>query len=120
MKILALAATLLIGIFMIFGGLQHFLKPAFYHPFVPDFLPYRTALVYLSGVVELLLGVAVLVPRLRAQAGWGIMLLMLAFLPVHLWDVFRVHPAIGSHKAALIRLPFQFLFILWAGFVAKQ
>ena len=44
---------------------------------------------------------------------------MLAFLPVHVWDVFRADPAIGTHGAALVRLPFQFVFILWAWLVAK-
>jgi len=30
------------------------------------------------------------------------------------WDVFSATPAIGSQKAALIRLPIQFLFIFLA------
>ena len=46
---------------------------------------------------------------------WGILILMLLFLPIHIWDVFSDTPAIGSHNAALIRLPVQFLliFIAW-------
>ena len=120
MKKLALVLSALIGLFMLWGGVLHFLKPAFYLPFVPDFLPFRTGFVALSGAVEILLGVAVLTPRFRSIAGWGIMMLMIAFLPVHVADVFRANPAIGTHAAALTRLPFQFLFILWAGFVAKN
>jgi uncharacterized membrane protein len=119
LKRLASVLSVLLGIFMIWGGVNHFLKPTFYVPFVPDFLPVREAFVALSGGVEILLGIAALVPRLRPAAGWGIMVLMFAFLPVHVWDVFRSEPAIGSHAAALIRLPIQFVFILWAGFVAK-
>ena len=119
MKRTALVLSVLIGLFMLWGGLFHFLKPAFYLPFVPDFLPYRAALVLLSGAVEILLGIAVLFPRTRRLAGWGILALMVVFLPIHIWDVFRIHPAIGSHPAALLRLPFQFLFILWSWFVAK-
>ncbi|MGY8948306.1 MAG: hypothetical protein ACKVJM_07915, partial [Flavobacteriales bacterium] len=46
---------------------------------------------------------------------WGIFILMLIFLPIHVWDVFSEHPAIGSHNAAMIRLLFQglILFIAW-------
>jgi hypothetical protein len=44
---------------------------------------------------------------------------MLAFLPLHLMDVFKDAPAIGSHKAALVRLPLQFVFILWAWFIYR-
>ena len=40
---------------------------------------------------------------------------MLLFLPIHISDVFSEAPAVGSHNAALIRLPVQFLliFIAW-------
>lgn len=118
MRKAALVLALMLGLFMLWGGLLHFLKPAFYLPFVPEFLPFRVAFIALSGAVEFLLGFAVLMPRIRSLASWGIMALMVVFLPVHVWDIFRTDPAIGSHAAALVRLPFQFLFILWAWFVA--
>lgn len=120
MRRLALVLTLLLGAFMILGGIQHLLKPAFYLPFVPPFLPFRMALVHLSGVLEIALGLAVLVPRLRPWGTRGVCLLMVLFLPIHAWDVVSAHPAIGSHAAALLRLPVQFLFILWAGFAARR
>ncbi len=44
---------------------------------------------------------------------------VLTFLPVHIADVFRETPAIGNHQAALIRLPFQFVFILWGWAVTR-
>lgn len=114
MKIVWKILQVLLAVFLIYAGIQHFLKPAFYEPFVPAFLPAKTAVVYVSGVVELLLGVALLIPKYTKVAATGIILLMLVFLPIHVWDVFSDTPAIGTHKAALIRLPFQFVFILWA------
>ena len=120
MRKTALVLSVLLGLFMLWGGLLHFLKPAFYLPFVPPFLPFRAAFVPLSGAVEILLGLGALLPRTRTRAGWGIMALMVAFLPVHVGDVFRGHPAIGTHAAALVRLPFQFVFIAWAWFVARH
>lgn len=119
MKYLTLVLSILLGLFMIFGGVNHFLKPDFYLPFVPPFLPLKEVVVLLSGVVEVVLGVGVLIPKFRFYAAWGILLLMLVFLPVHIYDLFIENPAIGSHKAALIRLPFQFLFIAWAWAASK-
>lgn len=119
MKYLTLILSVLLGLFMIFGGVNHFLKPDFYLPFVPPFLPLKEVIVLLSGVVEVVLGVGVLIPKFRFYAAWGILLLMLVFLPVHIYDLFIENPAIGSHKAALIRLPFQFLFIAWAWAASK-
>ncbi len=114
MKIFWKIAQVLLALFLIYGGIQHFLKPTFYEPFVPAFLPAKTMIVYLSGVAEIVLGILLLVPKYTKLAATGIIILMLVFLPVHVRDVFSETPAIGSHQAALIRLPFQFLFIAWA------
>ncbi len=102
---------ILFALFMIMGGVQHFLKPDFYLPFVPSFLPSPMTIIYLSGVIEMALGLLLLFRKYAKIAAHGIFLLMLLFLPVHIWDIITDTPAIGSPKAALIRLPFQFLFL---------
>ncbi len=119
MKIVKLILAILFGVFLIFGGINHFIKPEMYNPMIPDFLP-KLAINYITGVVELILGVVVLIPHYRSKAGLGIAILMCLFLPVHIWDVFRDDPAVGSHSAAMIRLPFQFVLILWAWFISKK
>ncbi|SOS48623.1 conserved membrane hypothetical protein [Tenacibaculum dicentrarchi] len=112
---------IILGVFMIFGGVQHFIKPTFYLPFVPTFLPFPIMIIYLSGILEIGLGVSLFLNKNYAKLGaLGIFYLMLLFLPVHIWDVFSSNPAIGSHTAALIRLPFQFLFIAWAWKIHKE
>jgi uncharacterized membrane protein len=118
MKIIKLILTLLFGAFMVYGGVNHFLKPAMYSPFIPDFLP-KELVNYLTGVVEIAVGLCVFVPKLRSVGTLGILILMVAFLPLHIIDVFKDSPAVGTHQAALIRLPFQFLFIAWAWFINK-
>ncbi len=114
MKILKLVLTFLFGAFMIFGGVNHFLKPAMYFPFFPDFLP-KEALNYLTGIAEIVVGIGVFIPKYRTQAALGILIMMLAFLPLHIWDVFKENPAIGSHQATLVRLPIQFVLIFGHG-----
>lgn len=111
MKIFWIVVRVLFAFFMIFGGVQHFLKPDFYIPFVPSFLPFTTAIIYVSGIIEILLGILLFIPKYAKIGALGVLLLMLIFLPIHVWDVFSATPAIGSHEAALIRLPVQFLFI---------
>lgn len=102
---------ILFAIFMAYAGIQHLINPNFYAPFVPAFLPFSMAIIYISGIVEILLGLMLLIPKYVKIGAYGIMLLMFAFLPIHIWDVFLDNPAIGSHQAALIRLPVQFIFI---------
>lgn len=119
MKNLKLILTYLFGAFLIFGGINHFIKPEMYAPFIPEFLP-SLAVNYLTGIVEIAVGVGVFIPRFRSMATLGILIMMLVFLPLHVFDVFKENPAIGSHQVALIRLPVQFLFIAWAWFIHKK
>lgn len=118
MKTLKFILTILFGIFMIAGGVNHFLTPESYFRLIPDFFP-KAITNYLAGVVEIALGIGVFIPGVRNLSTKGILLLMFIFLPLHVWDVFRDDPAIGSHNMAMIRLPVQFIFILWAWFISR-
>ncbi|WP_046244360.1 DoxX family protein [Hymenobacter terrenus] len=119
MKLAKKILTVLFGVMMMGAGVVHFTSPAAYVPMVPNFLP-QSAVVFASGVVEIVVGLGTLIPRFRAAATLLILVLMLAYLPLHVLDVFREHPAIGSHKLALIRLPFQFVLIAWAWFIHQK
>jgi uncharacterized membrane protein len=119
MKLLRKILTFLLGAFMIYAGYSHFANPDMYSPFIPNFLP-EGIVNYGAGVVEIILGIGTFIPAYRKQALFGILLLMLIFLPLHIIDVFAENPAIGSHKAAYVRLPVQFVFILWAWWMWKQ
>jgi len=96
------------------AGTAHFVWPAAFTRIVPPFLPAPYVLVYVSGAAELMGAVGVLVPELRAYAGWGLILLLLAVFPanVHM----ALHPADFERIPAWIlylRLPLQFVLIGW-------
>lgn len=101
----------IVALFMIYAGVQHFLKPEFYLPFVPAFLPFKTLVVYISGVVEIIIGVLLLTKKYQGMGSYALLVLMVIFLPIHINDVISDTPAIGSQKAAVIRLVIQFLAI---------
>ena len=84
-------------------------------PFVPTFLPLKLAIIYISGAVEIILGAMLLLKKYAKLGALGIFILLILFLPIHIWDVFSETPAIGSKQAAFIRLPIQFLliYIVW-------
>ena len=115
MKKIWFLLKVILALFLIFGGIQHFISPNNYIAFVPSFLPFTIAIIYVSGLFEILFGLALFFKKLETIGAWGILILMLLFLPIHIWDVFSNTPAIGSHNAALIRLLIQFvlIFIAW-------
>lgn len=103
----------IIALWMLVGGVAHFIVPEFFYPLVPDFLP-KWEVVILSGIPEILIGLGVLWPRTRALAGLGFTLLCLAFLPLHIWDLFRDNPAITPYPVAVFRVFLQFV-LMWIG-----
>lgn len=103
--------VIIMSVFMFYGGVQHFSNSVFYIPFVPDFLPFKIAIIYFSGVLEIAIALLLLIKKYRGIGAFSLFALMLVFLPIHIWDVFSDTPAIRSHQAALIRLPIQLVFI---------
>ncbi len=107
--------------FMVVAGIGHFLVPKSYMALVPPQLPAPMLLVYLSGAAEIGLGLALLVPRIRRLAAWGIIALLIAVYPANIYhavsgglDDPNLPAAFANPVLAYIRLPFQFLFIFWA------
>ena len=88
----------LLAILMISGGIQHFRSPDLYVPFVPSFLPFPFVIIYVTGLFEIVFGLALFSKKWSRLGAWGVLCLMLLFLPLHLWDVFSKTPAIGSHN----------------------
>lgn len=106
------------ALFYILGGVNHFINAQFYMPMMPPYLPWHAALVFLSGVAELGLGIAVLIPSLRRIAAWGIILLLIAILPANIHIALHNIPVFGATEGAgvwnWVRLPVQGVLILWA------
>ena len=106
------------GVFYIVAGANHFLNPGFYMPMMPPYLPLHRELVFLSGVAELVLGIAVLVPATRRAAAWGIILLLVAVFPANIHIALHDVPLGGAaHGAGALnwaRLPLQAVLIAWA------
>ena len=108
--------------FYVFAGVMHFVRPDVYLPMMPPYLPWPGPLVFLSGVAEVALGLAILVPRLRPVAAWGIILLLIAVFPANIHIALNNVPLFGNPEGAgiwnWVRLPMQGVLALWAWWYA--
>ena len=98
----------------IYVGIQHFIDPDFFLAIMPDYLPLHLEAVYLSGVFEILLGGMLLFKEYRKVAGWGLIALLLAVFPANIYlaqNEIAQQSINISQTAAIVRLPFQALFI---------
>lgn len=82
---------------------------------MPSYLPAHKTLVYLSGIAEIILGIAVCIPATKDLAIWGIILMLVIFLLVHFHMLSSVEAGAGLPNWALwLRLPLQFGLMYWA------
>jgi uncharacterized membrane protein len=103
------------------GGVTHFLSPSFYVAIVPAYLPRPLVFVHVSGAFEILFGGALLVPRFRRLAAWGLVALLIAVFPANVQMALH-HERYASWSVVLLwaRLPVQGLLVAWAWSYTKQ
>lgn len=106
---------LLACLFVVVGSL-HLIQPRSFRQIVPPKIPKPDLVVALSGIAEILGGVAILVPAVRPAAGWGLAVLLVAVLPANVYMATnRIEPN-GLHiPVALLwtRVTLQPLLIWW-------
>lgn len=112
---------------MVAIGVLHFAAADLFAQIVPPALPAPYVLVWLSGIIEIALGFALLPARTRRLAGYGLVALYVAVFPANLYMALsnvQVHGlpswiAQPSPTALFLRLPFQIVFIAWALWVSR-
>ena len=105
----------------IVAGVLHFVVPELYVQIIPPIFPAPLALVYLSGLAEIAVGIGLLVPRTRRYAAWATVALLVAIFPANVY--MATHGVIiagmpgGGDPSELVRwgrLPLQGVLILLA------
>lgn len=111
---LYLMVTLYVG-----AGLNHFIHPSSYYPIIPPYLPYHPLINILAGIAELVLGTMLIFKNTRKLAAYGIIILLILFIPAHIYMIQR-NGCMGDKVCwpawvAWVRLfPLQFILIWWA------
>jgi uncharacterized membrane protein len=108
---------LLLGLVLLVAGVGHFVNTEEFYGQVPDWLPLEAELVVLaSGVVELVLGLALLVGRHQVVVGWVVAAFFVAIFPGNVSQYVTGSDAFGleSDRSRLVRLFFQPVLVVWA------
>jgi len=108
-------AILIIG--YIGAGINHFVHPLGYVNIIPNYLPVHAVLNYLAGICEIAFGAMLIFPATRKWGAILLILLLAAFLTVHI-DMLQHAPLqVGSLYVtpiiAWVRLLLQPLLMLW-------
>ncbi len=106
-------------VFYIVAGINHFRNPENYYVIIPSYLPNPVLINIISGIAEIVLGILLIFPKTRKLAAYGIIILLVAFIPAHICMIQKGW-CMGSGYclpawATWVRLfPLQFLLMWWA------
>lgn len=97
------------------AGIMHFLKSKWYIPIIPPRIPHKLLLIHLTGVLEGYLAILLIIPSWRTIALSGIILMLILFLPVHVYMLYdKKFRKIFPRWLLWLRIPMQFVLIYWA------
>ena len=103
-------------------GIQHFTNTVFFTPIVPQILGFPEFWVYVSGLVEIILGLGLILPVSRRRAGFctAIFLILVYWANLNMWvndiTISGTNFSISGH---LIRLTAQLGMIWLALWIAQ-
>jgi uncharacterized membrane protein len=113
----AVGAVMGLGAVFMFSGVGHFVRTGPMSEMLPPWVPVRVALIYLTGLLEIALALALLLPSLRRLAGWACIAVLVLFFPANIYAAIN-QVGMGGHLWGpvylLIRGPLQIILIIWA------
>jgi len=109
----------LFGALLLISAVGHIVNPEFYAPLIPDFIPEVLANVG-TAILEAIAGILLFIPKYRHWGGLGFFLLMVGFLPLHIWELFKDNPVVGPSPGPEIRVAIQLLLIYGGWWIYKD
>ena len=119
-----LAGRIAMSAMLIFTAVAHFVFTDGMTQMIPDFFPLKKELVYLTGILEMLFAIGLLIPRTKIITGWTLTVFFLAILPANVKAAleninYQTGELDGNGIEYLwFRIPLQILFTAWVYFTA--
>jgi uncharacterized membrane protein len=104
---------------LIFTAIGHFAFTKGMAMMIPSIIPLKTEIIYLTGLLEILLGICLLIPRLTVYTGWILIAFFIVLLPANIYAAIK---HIDYQKGTFdgnglnylwFRIPLQVFFIVW-------
>lgn len=116
---IALSGRVAMSAMLVFTAIGHFAFNKGMTMMLPDFIPFKAQVVYLTGIIEIAAAIGLFIPSLRIVTAWFLIAFFILILPAN------IHAAIkqidyqkgtfdGNGLIYLwFRVPLQLLFITW-------
>jgi uncharacterized membrane protein len=116
---LPLSARIAMSAMLLFTAIGHFIFTKGMAMMIPGFIPFKTGMVYLTGFVEIVAAIGLLVPQFRVLTAWLLMLFFVLLLPANIKAAIeQIDIETGTFTGSglnylWLRIPLQILFIVW-------
>jgi len=113
------AGNVAMSVMLLFTTIGHFAYPKGMAMMIPRSVPYKTALVYLTGLIEAAAAIGLLFPGTRFITSWMLIIFFITILPANInAAIHKVDYQKGTYEGSgpkylWFRIPLQLLFILW-------
>ena len=115
----ALSGRIAMSVMLVFTAIAHFAFTKGMSMMLPDFIPYKTEVVYLTGIIEIAAAIGLFIPNFRIVTAWLLIAFFILILPANIYSAIR---HIDYQKGTFdgngltylwFRIPLQILFIVW-------
>lgn len=107
-----------------FAGINHFINPESYIQIIPHYIPFPVLMNIIAGIAEISFALMLIWPKTRHWAVYGIMLMLAAFLPVHIQMLIDAPFKLGNITVTPLfawgRLILQPVLMLWVWWHRKN
>ncbi len=111
-----LRGNISLTVLLFFTGTAHFYKTQEMSMMLPDYISYKIEIIYITGVLELLGAIGILISKIQRFTGICLILMFVGFLPANIYAAIN-YLDFGGHvygpKYLLFRIPLQLFFIWW-------
>ena len=116
---LALSGRIAMSAMLMFTAIGHFIYTKGMAAMMPGFIPFKTEMVYLTGVIEITAAIGLHIPGLRIVTAWLLILFFVLILPANINAAIKhIDYQKGTYdgnglRYLWFRIPLQVLFIVW-------
>ena len=119
-----LAGRIAMSVMLVFTAIAHFAFTKGMEMMIPAFIPFKREFVYVTGIIEILAAIGLLIPGISVITGWLLIVFFLFLLPANIYAAINeVNYQQGDksgpgRKYLWFRVPLQLFFMAWVYFSA--
>ena len=120
----AFAGRITMSTLLLFTAAGHFVYPEGMALMLPGFIPYKLEVIYVTGILEILAAIGLLIPRYQKLTAWLLIIFFIAILPANIYAaIHQVNLTTANYDGRGLnylwfRVPLQLLFIAWVYYFA--